>query len=289
MTFPLDILRRTRLAFGMWTRPALRLSGLALVLGWACPGPAAAAPAGHGAATLTRLPAALPTFARPDLFVRGEAAPGSVVLDAGFASLVRTMNFHARDLRPIGSPDLSEQLIERMQCEAVRYEIVHLFDASGASAPIDSVAEDLRSQEAQRIFTRAFNRTLDGQLDTLARSSRGLAEVLDWLQDFGTSRSTSRTAEGLAIDRNGGVGAGGDRRETGRFRGTLGLNLGAHPRLVLGAVFGSLRARAEIPTPGEPLRLSVERSFGARSRAVLTSGLERDGRNWAALSLNIRF
>ncbi len=210
---------------------------------------------------------------------RESAAPGS---RAGLPSFLTGLDATRGWFAPSGLP---EELLSSMQDEARRFRSAHLYDGSAGLDPADSVAAELRSSEAQRIMTRAFNRTLDRQVNALARSSDGLRSAIDWLQDLGSIGRRDRTAgkveSGPARARAATVG--------GRFRTSVGLRLGAHPELALSTGFGSLRGRLELPIMGEPVRLSLERPLGPRGRAVFTSGLARDGGDWAALGLNFSF
>ena len=74
-----------------------------------------------------------------------------------------------------------------------------------------------------------------------------------------------------------------------RVRGDIGLRLDAHPALILRARFGNLRGRVELPARDEPARLSLESPVGASGRAVLSSGLPRDGRGWTTLTFDFSF
>jgi hypothetical protein len=50
-----------------------------------------------------------------------------------------------------------------------------------------------------------------------------------------------------------------------------------------------LKGRLEVPILDDPLRLSIERPFGHRGRAVLTGAIDRDGADWATLAVHLRF
>lgn len=177
-----------------------------------------------------------------------------------------------------------------MEAEAHRYRGEGLFEVSDDRFPLDSAWEEQRAREAERIVTRALDKTLDDQIEHLARTSLGLGGFLGWLDDFG----------GLRL----GIGATGTPRrdqlrpaqpEGGEttaprapaFNADLGLRLGAHPRLVLRTEFLGIRGRLEIPVLEEALRLTFERPLGPRVRAALSGGLSRDGDDWAALTLTI--
>ncbi len=223
-------------------------------------------------------------FAPPNLRPGGASSRESAALGRGagpwsfLTGLEATRGWFA----PSGLP---EELLSSMQDEARRFRRAHLYDGSAGLDPADSVAAELRSSEAQRIMTRAFNRTLDRQVNALARSSDGLRSAIDWLQDFGSIGRRNRTAGTGDV----GPARAGAATVGGRFRTSVGLRLGAHPELAFSAGLGSLRGRLELPLMGEPVRLSLERPLGPRGRAVFTSGLARDGGDWAALGLNFSF
>ena len=73
------------------------------------------------------------------------------------------------------------------------------------------------------------------------------------------------------------------------LRGDFGLRLDAHPALLLRAQYRKVRGRIELPVLNDPIRLSLEAPLGARGRAVLASGLPRDGQGWATLTFNFGF
>jgi hypothetical protein len=184
-----------------------------------------------------------------------------------------------RRLPGAGFPD---RLLARMEREASRFRRESRFDVAAAIDPEDSFGEDLRAREAERIITRAFDHAIDDQLELLARNGLGLGGVLDWLDDLGRPRSPAARSAAAAA-------AGGGPAPARRADAGVGLRIGAHPRVVLRGEALGLKGRIEVPLRDEPLRLSIERSFGARGRAVLSGGLDRDGQDWAILALNLRF
>jgi hypothetical protein len=208
----------------------------------------------------------------------------SLLLDRSFQDSERR--------RASGVDDLSRQLLSRLNAEAGRFQGAREHDLLVSRDPFDSVAEELRAEEAESILTRAFNRTLESQAELLARTSPGIREVLDWLEDFGGTGRVSRTAagaEGSGAGRSSSAAESDPRIVGGRFRASFGLRIGAHPRLVLRSHLGGFRARVEVPPPGEPLRLTVERPLGVRGQIVLTSGFQGGGRDWASLGWTLRF
>ena len=189
-------------------------------------------------------------------------------------------------LRGVASQGLSDDLVARMASEAQRYRSGHVYDLATGPDPFDSIGEELRAEEAERIVTRAFNRTLDARLDVLARSSDRMAAALARLEDLGSGFRTRRgRAERDATDL---IGPQFDTGKSGAHA-SLGLRLGAHPALSLRGGFLGVRGRMDLPLLGEPLRLSLERSIGPRGRASLTAGADRDGHDWAALAFGFSF
>jgi len=55
------------------------------------------------------------------------------------------------------------------------------------------------------------------------------------------------------------------------------------------ARFGTLSARIDLPVRNEPVRLTLESPLGHRGRAVLCSGLQRDGQGWGTLTFSFGF
>jgi hypothetical protein len=232
----------------------------------------------RAAARVPALALALPSPDRPPLF--RSVDPASAPLPAAGLVAPPTGPFRAdaavRRLPGAGFPD---RLLARMEHEARRFRSERLFDVSAGLRFDDSVAEELRATEAERIFTRSFDRAMDDQLELLARTRLGLGGLLDWLDDFGSSgRAAARGPSGA-----------GPARPAGRPSAGIGLRIGAHPRVVLrGAALG-FKGRIEVPVLDEPLRLSIERPLGVRGRAVLTGGVDRDGADWATLAVHLRF
>lgn len=186
----------------------------------------------------------------------------------------------------------SHRLMARMVREARRYRGEHLFDGSGGRFPLDSAGEDQRAREAERIFTRALDKTLDDQVEHLARTSLGLGGFLDWLDDLGGLRLGSgrpASARNDLVQAAQAAGDGSAPRDVPAFHGNLGLRLGAHPRIVMKTEFLGIRGRLEVPVLDGSLRLSFERPLGPRSRAALNGGRSRDGDDWAAITFNCSF
>jgi hypothetical protein len=224
---------------------------------------------------------------------RTEATPDSGPRTRAFSGLVLGHSFEdAARQRTFEVADLSRALLSRMETEARRLRGGQVYDPMMSRAPFDSVAEEARTEVAETILMRSFNRTLESQADALVRTSPGLGTALDWLDNFGSRRRSSPGNAGTE-----GPAAEGVRRAAGndlevaepRSRASLGLRVGVHPRLVLKSDFAGFRARLEIPLPGEPVRLSVERPLGDRGRLVFSSGLQGGDQSWAALGWTLRF
>ncbi len=181
---------------------------------------------------------------------------------------------------------LPQDLLGRMEREASRYCATHPSDLMETSSHVDTVAEERRARDAERIVMRAVNRTLESQLDLLSRATPGVRAAVAWLEGFGQSRDRE---VGREIDHGPSPEIAGGAPDASRFTARFGVRLDAHPRLVLSSRLARFQGRLEVPLLNEPLRLTIERSFGARNRAVLTSALERDGRGWAALGLSLSF
>lgn len=218
--------------------------------------------------------------AAPPVTVTGSALPLLRSEPRGLSSRFFhvTLPLRAAAPRPLPGALFSDRLVARMEQEAARTRRESRFDGLPAAAPfageVDSIGEELRALEAERIITRAFDHALDDQLERVARAHLGLGPALDWLEG---GRGKRAAGEGTA-----GPAAGG-------FTSGLGFRIGAHPRLVLRTRFLGVRGRIEVPLLDEPLRLSFDRPLGSRGRVAVTSGLSRDERDWTMLSLHLDF
>ena len=187
----------------------------------------------------------------------------------------------------------SVRLLSKMSHEARRYRERNVSEAGSAFqndsfGVFDSAVEANRSAAASRVITRSSHRALSDELDRVARASLGLAPTLDLLQNLSLRRT-----------RSGGPGAGAPAQGrdeapaaaggASRLRGDVGVRLDAHPALLFRAQFGALRGRIDLPMRNEPVRFSLESQLGARGRAVLSSGLPRDGQAWATLTFSFGF
>ncbi len=186
---------------------------------------------------------------------------------------------------------LSQEFMGRMEREYVRYQQRHPHDPALLAGPLDSIAEEQRAYQAERVLTRAFDKTMTSYLEEVARTSLGLGPLLDWADGarspqlrFGRSGRTAPEAGDppgagqVAPPAESRVGIGG------------GFKVDAHPRLVLRPRFFGVRARIEVPVRDEPLRLSVTRSFGRRAHAALSASIDDEpAENWTALHLAFSF
>ncbi len=253
-----------------------------------------AGPAGlQPTANLPGPPRALPETIPFPAFTRS-AELAAARPPTGGPTLLRTSTITPRLGASFDAGGFAGRLLSRMKREAQRYRRENVSIAPSVVTPrpfdeLDSIASDRRSEEAARIVTRSARRTLDLELERLARRSLGLGATLDF---FGrVSARGSRQDAPAALGTPGGD-AGGSRRETGRpdrVTGSIGLRVDAHPALVLRTTFFGIQGRLDLPARHEPFRLSIEGPAGLRGRAVLTSGVPRDGRVWATLTFNFRF
>ena len=254
-------------------------------------------PAGAGglqpSANLPGPPRALPGTIPFPAFTRS-AELSAVRPLAGDRALLRSSAITPRIAGSFEVGGFAGRLLSRMNREAQRYRRENVSTALTAATPrpfddLDSIASDRQSEEAARILTRSARRTLDLELERLARRSLGLGATLDF---FGrVSARGSRLDPPTALRMPGGD-AGGPRQEIGRsdrVTGSMGLRLDAHPALVLRTTAFGIQGRLDLPARNEPFRLSIEGPAGPKGRAVLTSGVPRDGRGWATLTFNFRF
>ncbi len=196
----------------------------------------------------------------------------------------------AVSFRPGG---FSVRLLSRMSREAGRYRRASVSQSwdgigIGPGEELDSIAAARRSTEASRVITRSTHRALDEELERAARSTLGLGSTLDLLQNLSLRRARAGTTHAAPPPRGEGASSSQSPGST-LLRADVALRLDAHPALLLRAQFKSLRGRIELPVRGEPFRFSLESPVGPRGRAVLSSGLPREGRGWATLTLSFGF
>jgi len=188
----------------------------------------------------------------------------------------------------------STRLLSRMNLEALRYRETNVSGGMpglgrDAASDLDSSDEARRSSAASRVITRSSHRAMTDELEQLGRTSLGLGGVLDRLQNLSFRRARPDASEGAAGRPVADGGSPAVAPSTDGLRGDIGLRLDAHPALMLRARLGAIRGRLDLPVLNEPIRLSVESPVGARGRAVLSSGLPRDGQPWATLTFSFGF
>lgn len=254
-------------------------------------------PAGAGgprpSATLPGPPRALPETIPFPAFTRSAELAVARPL-AGDPTLLRSSAITPRLAGSFEAGGFAGRLLSRMEREAQRYRRENVSLVSSAAAPrsfdeVDSIAFDRQSEQAERIVTRSARRTLDLELERLARRSLGLGATLDF---FGRVSAQGVHHEAPATQRMSGGDAAAARQKIGRpdrVTGGIGLRLDAHPALVLRTTLFGIQGRLDVPARNEPYRLSIDSPAGPRGRAVLTSGRARDGRGWATLTFNFRF
>jgi len=189
-------------------------------------------------------------------------------------------------------PGFPGRLMARMRREALRYRRQNF---SAAAAPgrafedLDTEALERRSHEASRIVTRAVRRALDVEIERVARTSLGLGPTIDLLGHLASRGPRSRPPAGNASSQAAGDLPAASGGAAGRWRGGIGMRLDAHPALVMRTDSLRFAGRLELPVRNEPIRLSLECPVGPRGRAVLSSGLPRDGRGWATATISFSF
>jgi len=268
------------------------LLGVCLVnTGWARPGPAdAVTTAPEAAAPAATGPGPSPASIRPIPPTRSLAG-GRRAMPFALGSEVRSRVLFAPDSpaidaahpRPFVIRSFGDRLMARMEREARRRANETLLTIIPDDGAPDSVLEEERAYHAERIIGRALNRSLDEQLEQVARTAWGLAPAFDWLQDFGHGkRSTGRESTNSANQSTGPRAAHG-------FDGSVGVKIGAHPRLVLRGVFRGLSGRIDVPILEDEIRVSVERPLGLHGRAALVGAFPRGEPGRAFLSFNFSF
>jgi hypothetical protein len=236
-------------------------------------------------------PIATPRAAARHLWRPGALAwsrdKGSVPVERSFSP---TAVIHPGTLKATDELAMPGRLLSLMQSEALRDRRKRPVVLSDTLDPSDQLAEEERARRAERIVTRAFNRTLDERLDHLARTSLGLSGLLAWMDDVGEAWPGLGDAPSAAGGSPRGDPTGARRSgDAAAFRANLVLKLDARPRLVLRTSFLGIRGRIEAAPSDEPIRLNFERALGPRSHAALRGGVARDGRDWATFTLNFSF
>ncbi len=183
---------------------------------------------------------------------------------------------------------LSTELMSRMEHEFLRYQQKHPHDADGVRAPLDSIAEQQRRDQARRVITRAFDKTMDRYLENVARTSLGLGGLIDWIEGnrgprFRMGRKSPSRADRL------GIVAPAPRHPRHDFDLNVGIKVDAHPRLVLRSRLFGIRGRIEVPLRDEPLRATFSRSFGQHAHTALAGSWARDGERRLTLGISLFF
>lgn len=191
-----------------------------------------------------------------------------------------------REHADFAAQGFSGRLMARMRREALRYRRQNVSDVTAAVPDrvfedLDSEALERRSHEASRIVTRSVKRALHVEIERLARTSLGLGRTLDLLGGL--------SSRGMRPPSPAGQGKSAAGAPEGGWRGGLGIRLDAHPALLMRADTRHFAGRLEVPVRDEPIRLSVECPVGPKGRAVLSSGMPRDGQGWATVMLNFSF
>jgi hypothetical protein len=187
------------------------------------------------------------------------------------------------DPKPFAVRGFGDRLMTRLVYEARRRTTETLLTIQPDEDAPDSALETERANHAEQILARALHRSLDEQIEQVARTSWGLAPAFDWLEDFGhgkrgvSSGPAAPAASATGTPMNGG------------FDGSVGVRIGAHPRLVLRGAFRGFRARIDVPVLEDEIRLAVERPLGPHGRAALTAIFPRGGPGRAFLGFNFSF
>ena len=209
----------------------------------------------------------------------GGVMEGSLLRSSGIWNKARRRTFNFTGL--------SDLLIDRMNREARRYGRNNRLSPVERAGGEDSIDEEQRARQAEKIITRSFNRTFDQQLEDVARSIHGLGKAIAWVEGLGRPWESRQDAS--AADPASAVSETDAIRLPRRFKSHIGLRVGAHPKVLIRAEFWSVRARLELPVLDDPIRLSLERPLGRRGRATLDAGLSRDGDDWLSVGFRLGF
>jgi hypothetical protein len=241
------------------------------------------------AANIPWRPSTVKQWSSLDLLYGARPDPDPARFTFSADSIVRRAAVRPRVRKPIASLTLSEELMGRMQREFLRYRQRHPNDPSSLAGPIDSIAEEERADQAERIITRAFDRTMDAYLERLARTSRGLARIIDWVDGAELPRLRfGRTKPTQVPDPQSPNGTIAPRRPDTLLT-RIGLKIDAHPRIVLRSKFLGIQGRIDVPLLNEPVRYSFRGRLGRNADASLSGAWSRDDQRWTALNLNFSF
>ncbi|MEE9292351.1 MAG: hypothetical protein V3U83_05425 [Acidobacteriota bacterium] len=183
---------------------------------------------------------------------------------------------------------LSTELMSRMEHEFLRYQQRNPHDAEGIGISLDSIAEQQRRDQARRVITRAFDKTMDRYLENLARTSLGLGGLIDWIEGNRGPRFRIGRKAAPPTDQSGTVAPAANRPRR-EFNLNVGVKVDAHPRLVLRSRLFGVRGRIELPVMGEPIRAVFSRSFGRHTHGAVAGSWARDGERRISFGINVSF
>ena len=265
------------------------MTGLVLALfGLLLSGPVSAA---EPAAKIPFRPSATPSWQDHDLNLRQrkiEAGKGTTFL----SHAIRVApDLGPSSLRKIDRPGFSQQLMTRMEYEVRRYRGPELDNLSGEFAPIDSIAEAQRADQAERILKRSINRTLDRHLENFARTTLRLDPAFEWVENLGGLRNRLRRGKDVAArDTTSPDTAVGDiSRRPSRFSAGLGFKVSRNPKVILKTKFFGIRGRIKVPLLDNGVSVSFDRALGRYGSASLSGGASESLGDWAAFNINLSF
>ena len=244
--------------------------------------------AAQPAADIPWRPSSVEQWNRFDLFYGNSS--GSDRAGYGVATDITTTHpaLHQDLRRTFTRFKLSTELMSRMEHEFLRYQQKNPHDAEGIGASLDSIAEQQRRDQARRVITRAFDKTMDHYLENVARTSLGLGGLIDWIDGNRGPRFRIGRKTAPPTDESGTVAPAAllPRRE---FNLNVGVKVDAHPRLVLRSRLFGVRGRIELPVQGEPIRAIFSRSFGRHTHGAVAGSWARDGERRVSFGINVSF
>lgn len=244
--------------------------------------------AAQPAADIPWRPPSVEQWNRLDLFYGNHTEADPVGYDLA-STVTTTRPALNQDLRrTFARFKLSTELMSRMEHEFLRYQQKNPHDAEGIGTSLDSIAEQQRRDQAKKVITRAFDKTMDRYLENVARTSLGLGGLIDWIEGNRGPRFRMGRKAAPPTDRPGTVApaAHQPRRE---FNLNVGVKVDAHPRLVLRSRLFGVRGRIELPVGGEPIRAIFSRSFGRHTHGAVAGSWARDGERRVSFGINVSF
>jgi hypothetical protein len=207
----------------------------------------------------------------------------------GFVAASPTTVLGTTTLRRNPTSGFSALLMERMHREVNRLEKRDRDDLARMTPAWadmeDTRMEQLRAQHAERILTNAFDKALDMELERFARTTFGLGDAWNWVENLG-----HRTRAATAFVSHGRQNDAVDGAVPPRFTAGVGFKVAAHPRVIVHAELFKIRGRIDIPLRNEPMIMTLDRQLGAHTHLRLISGLSRgEGDDWVNLSLRLGF